>query len=200
MNLTPKQQQFLDKFTIDAEMQKAPLNTKVEQVIKVSSISCAAIALMPIPGPDFPVLTAIECGMIIKIGHLYGFKITKERALEILCELGGVLGMAWLGKTGILLGYKTFIPYWGGFFTVPMVFGVCYGMGKVADLYFKNKIANEPFNREKAKQIFQETKEKAKLFIKNHPLDKNTAKELFELGSEDKYIPVCLNCHKQNYK
>ena len=185
MKLTDKQKQFLDKITIDADMNRAPLNSKVERVICVHSVGCAAIALMPIPFADFPVLTAIECAMVMKIAHLYGFKISKERALEILGELGGVLGIAWLGKTGILLGYKTFIPYWGGFCTVPMVFGVCYGMGKVADLYFKNKTANEPFNREKAKQLFQETKEKAKLFIKNHPLDKNTAKELFELAKKE---------------
>ena len=60
MKLTDKQKQFLDKLTVDANMQNAPLNTKVEQVIKVTSISCAAIALMPIPCTDFPVLTALD--------------------------------------------------------------------------------------------------------------------------------------------
>ena len=54
MKLTDKQKQFLDKITIDADMNRAPLNSKVERVICVHSVGCAAIALMPIPFADFP--------------------------------------------------------------------------------------------------------------------------------------------------
>ena len=185
MKLTDKQKQFLDKLTVDADMQNAPLDAKVEQIIKVTSISCAAIALMPIPFADFPVLTAIECAMVMKLGQLYGFEITKERAFNILKELGGVVGLAWIGKNLILLGYKTVVPFLGGFFTVPMVFGVCYGMGKVASLHFEHKKAGKKFDLQHAKELFNHAQTKAKSVIEKHPLDKETAKELFQKAKQE---------------
>lgn len=131
---------------------------KIQQIILVSSGLSAGVAVQPLPFADFPILTTIEAIMVLKVGEVYGFKISLDRANEILKEMAGVLGLAWLAKNTILTGYKTVIPFAGGFFTIPLVFGSCYGIGKVADYYFKSKVENTEFDKEFAKKLFKISK------------------------------------------
>lgn len=131
---------------------------KIEQIIIVSSGLSAGVAVQPLPFADFPILTTIESYMVVKIGEVYGFNFTLERSADILKELAGVIGIGWLAKNLILTGYKTIIPFAGGFFTIPLVFGSCYAIGKVADYYFKCKSDNVPFDENFAKKLFEKAK------------------------------------------
>lgn len=134
------------------------LNEKINKVILVSSGIAAGAAVQPLPFADFPILTTIESVMVLKIGELYGYKINFDRGKEILLELGGVIGMGWLAKNLIITGYKTFIPFAGGFFTIPLVFGSCYAIGKVTDYYFKCKQEGIDFDKKIAGIIFKTAK------------------------------------------
>ena len=146
----------------------ADLKANIDRVILVCSGVCAGIAIQPIPFADAFVLTPVEMIMVMKIGHLYGFSISKERATSIVKELAGVVGMGWISKNLILAGYKTFIPYAGGFFTVPLVFGACYGIGKVADLYFRCKREGRTFDKKEAVTLLKHAKENAKLLYQKY--------------------------------
>ena len=158
------------KRQLEAKLQNMPqdvspadVQANVDRVILVCSGLCAGAAIQPIPFGDAFILTPIEMIMVMKIGHLYGFKISKERAASIVQELAGVVGMGWLAKNAILAGYKTFIPYAGGFFTVPLVFAACYGIGKVADFYFRCKREKRPFDTKQAKLLWKSAKQQARL-------------------------------------
>ena len=80
----------------------ADLKANIDRVILVCSGVCAGIAIQPIPFADAFVLTPVEMIMVMKIGHLYGFSISKERATSIVKELAGVVGMGWISKNLIL--------------------------------------------------------------------------------------------------
>lgn len=140
---------------------------KVQQIILISSGLSAGAAVQPLPFADFPILTTIEAAMVMKIGDVYGFKFSLDRSGDILKELAGVIGLGWLAKNAIITGYKTIIPFAGGFFTIPLVFGACYGIGKVADYYFKCKVNNVPFDESFAKKLFKKSKEEGTKIGKN---------------------------------
>jgi uncharacterized protein (DUF697 family) len=144
---------------IDASVKSnIDLKEKINKVILVSSGISAGAAVQPLPFADFPILTTIEAIMVLKIGELYGFKLSFDRGKEILLEIGGVIGMGWLAKNLIITGYKTFIPFAGGFFTIPLVFGSCYAIGKVTDYYFKCKQEGSSFDKKIADSIFKAAK------------------------------------------
>ena len=162
------------------------LKANVDRVILVCSGVCAGIAIQPIPFADAFVLTPVEMIMVMKIGHLYGFSINKERAASIVKELVGVVGMGWLAKNAILVGYKTFIPYAGGVFTVPLVFGTCYGIGKVADLYFRCKREGRTFDKEKAVTLLKYAKDNAKLLYQRYKSGEKGSDDIENPSTEKK--------------
>jgi len=162
------------------------LKANVDRVILVCSGVCAGIAMQPIPFADAFVLTPVEMIMVMKIGHLYGFSISKERAASIVKELAGVVGMGWVAKNLILAGYKTFIPYAGGFFTVPLVFGACYGIGKVADLYFRCKQEGRTFDKKEAIALLKYAKDNAKLLYQRYKSGEKRAEDVKNLSVDKK--------------
>lgn len=161
---------------INDEIKKEYLEDKrVERVIKFCSALCAGIALQPIPIADFPILTTIEVAMVMKIGNIRGFQISRDRALDILKEILGVVGLGYLAKSGIIFAYKTFIPFLGGFFTIPLVYGACYAIGKVADFYFVQKRSGNPINKKELQVIYKRELEEGKRIgseLKNENKDK----------------------------
>ncbi len=128
---------------------------KVNQTILVASGVSAGVAIQPLPFADFPVLVFIESIMVLKIGEFYGYSISMDRARDILKEIAGVVGMGWIAKNAILAGYKSFIPFAGGFFTIPLVYGSCYAIGQVASYYFQSKVDKKPFDEAFAKKLFK---------------------------------------------
>lgn len=147
--------QLMDEISIDTKKSK---EENISEILLVASGIAAAVAVQPIPFADFPILTAIEVVMVKRIGEVYGFAFSFDRTKEILIELGSVVGLAILAKNLILTGYKTVIPFAGGFFTIPLVFGSCYAIGRVADYYFKCRFDNVKFDKSMARKIFKKAK------------------------------------------
>lgn len=109
---------------------------KVTKVIMVCPGFCAVIALQPIPFADIFVLIPVQAMMVMKIASLKGFEISLERAKEIFLELAGTVGMGLASQQTVLILYKVGLPFFGGVFIVPMVFGLTYAMGKAVAYYF----------------------------------------------------------------
>lgn len=158
-------QELLKEMAIDEKLDK---KKNVDKIIVVASGLSAGIAVQPLPMADFPVLTTIEIVMVKRIGEIYGYDFTLDRAKEILIEIGGVVGMAVLAKNAIITGYKTVIPFAGGFFTIPLVFGSCFAIGRVADYYFTCKSENKLFDKKMAKSLFQKSKKEGEYYGENH--------------------------------
>lgn len=127
--------------------------TKINRLINLTGISCGIIALQPIPIADIFIITPIQCVMVLYIGKIKGEKINLVQAQKILVEIMAVIGMGVAGQQAIIAGYKTFIPYAGGMFTVPLVWAVTYAIGNVVVKYYDLK--KEGHWDEKAKQLLQ---------------------------------------------
>ena len=63
------------------------------QRVAASAALAGAIGWEPLPIADVIPLTAIQAMMVLEIGKLYGYKITPERAKELLATFAGGLAM-----------------------------------------------------------------------------------------------------------
>jgi len=135
---------------------------KVTRICTVFSTTCAAIAVQPIPFADIFVLTPIQAYMGKKIADIRGFNISEAGAKEIFKELAGLVGLGFLSQQLAIGAYKTVLPFISGVTTIPLVFGLTYGMGKVMDYYFEKKIKGEKVDPEMIKNIFKKAKAEGK--------------------------------------
>lgn len=135
---------------------------KVTRICTVFSTTCAAIAVQPIPFADIFVLTPIQAYMGKKIADIRGFNISESGAKEIFKELAGLVGLGFLSQQLAIGAYKTVLPFISGVTTIPLVFGLTYGMGKVMDYYFEKKIKGEKVDPELIKSIFKKAKAEGK--------------------------------------
>ena len=135
---------------------------KVEKVIKIGSAICAGVAVQPIPFADIFILTPLQAYMGTRIGAIRGFKVTETEAMDLLKQLAGVVGLGMAAQQIVLGLYKIGLPFFAGFTTIPLVFGLTYGIGKVMDAYFIHKRKGQMLDREKMKKIFEEARQESK--------------------------------------
>jgi len=58
-----------------------------------AAISAFAVGTTPLPVTDFVPLSAIQIGLTLQLGRVYGHRISWERAREVLLTLGGGFGL-----------------------------------------------------------------------------------------------------------
>lgn len=135
---------------------------KITRICTVFGTTCAAVAVQPIPFADIFVLTPIQAYMGKKIADIRGYNISEAGAKEIFKELAGLVGLGFLSQQLAIGAYKTVLPFISGVTTIPLVFGLTYGMGKVMDYYFEKKIKGEKLDPEMVKSIFKKAKAEGK--------------------------------------
>jgi uncharacterized protein (DUF697 family) len=149
---------------------------KVTRICTVFGTTCAAIAVQPIPFADIFVLTPIQAFMGKKIADIRGYNITEAGAKEIFKELAGLVGLGLLSQQLVIGAYKTVLPFVGGFTTIPLVFGLTFGMGKVMDFYFEKKIKGQKVDPEMVKAVFHKAKAEGKRKAKENKEEINKRK------------------------
>lgn len=152
---------------------------KIVRICTVFATTCSAIAVQPIPFADIFVLTPIQALMGKKIADIRGYNISEAGAKEIFVELAGLIGLGLLAQQLAIGVYKTVLPFIAGFTTIPLVFGLTYGMGKVMDYYFVKKIRVEKIDPKMIKLIFKKAKEDAKQKAKENKEEINKQKNEF---------------------
>lgn len=135
---------------------------KVTRICTIFATTCAAVAVQPIPFADIFVLTPIQAYMGKKIADIRGFNISEAGAKEVFKELAGLVGLGFLSQQLVIGAYKTVLPFISGVTTIPLVFGLTYGMGKVMDYYFEKKIKGQKVDPEMIKRIFKQAKEEGR--------------------------------------
>jgi len=129
-------------------------------VINMSSYAAALVAITPLPLTDVVLTLPIQTGMVITVGHIYGRRVSKASARELIFELGATAGVGLLARQGI----KALIPVLGALLTVAPAFAANWAMGRVAMEYFKNP----ELNREALKEVFRRAREEGgSLFSKD---------------------------------
>lgn len=135
---------------------------KVTRICTVFGTTCSAVAVQPIPFADIFVLTPIQAYMGKKIADIRGFNISEAGAKEVFKEIAGLVGLGLLSQQLAIGAYKTVLPFISGVTTIPLVFGLTYGMGKVMDYYFEKKIKGEKVDPEMIKSIFKKARAEGK--------------------------------------
>lgn len=145
---------------------------KVTRICTVFGTTCAAVAVQPIPFADIFVLTPIQAYMGKKIADIRGFDISEAGAKEIFKEIAGLVGLGFLSQQLAIGAYKTVLPFISGVTTIPLVFGLTYGMGKVMDYYFEKKIKGEKVDPIMAKNIWKKARTESKQHIDKKEINK----------------------------
>ncbi|MFT3838432.1 MAG: SCP2 sterol-binding domain-containing protein [Myxococcaceae bacterium] len=145
-----------------SEASKSEREATARDVINLCSSAATLVALSPIPIPlsDVALTIPIQSAMVITIGHIYGRKVTKADAKDLLVELGMTAGLGMLARSGI----KALLPVVGALLTLPMAFAANWAIGRVAMEYFK---AGGGLSADELKTIFEKAKkEGASIFSK----------------------------------
>ena len=180
-NIIAKEREKLKQEVLEIENRKDISDDEnVTRIIKVFSTTCAAIAVQPIPFADIFVLTPIQAYMGTRIAAIRGLPVNESKAAEIIKELASVVGLGLLAQQLVIGGYKTFIPFFGAFTTIPIVFGLTYAIGKVMDYYFIQKKKNVSIDPEIIKNIWEETLRQKKAEGKENRKDIWRSKDDFE--------------------
>lgn len=120
-------------------------------VINMCSYAAALVAISPLPLSDVVLTLPIQTGMVMTVGHIYGRRVSKASAQDLIFELATTAGLGLLARQGI----KALIPVLGAILTVAPAFAANWAMGRVATEYFKNP----KLNRESLKEVFRRARE-----------------------------------------
>jgi len=135
------------------------LAIEINNTIKKYSAICAALAIQPIPFADIFILTPTQILMGKKIADIRGYEI-KENSIElILKEISGIIGMGIIAQQLVIGAYKTFLPFFGAVTTIPVVYGLTFGIGKSMDYYITAKMNGQQINKSELEKIFKSSRE-----------------------------------------
>jgi uncharacterized protein (DUF697 family) len=159
-----KETQFFFENEISQIIERTDLDKdeKVDKIINIYSWICATIAIQPIPFADLFILSPIQIIMGEKIGKIRGYSLLNNSPSNILKEITGALGLGILAQQIAIGAYKTIIPFYGAVTTIPMVYGLTYGIGQVMDYYILTKMSNSIPNKEEMKKIYKQSEKEGK--------------------------------------
>ncbi len=143
-------------------------------IISAASVS-AAIALTPLPIIDFLPLAVTQSVMVLGIARIYNYKITLERARELVVSFGlGFLGRTIFYELSKLGG----IPGW--ILSAAIAVSMTVVMGYAAVIWFENgkRLSNESIQRI-SKQLTNVFADNLKAMLKRKP-GKRGLKEAIE--------------------
>jgi uncharacterized protein (DUF697 family) len=136
----------------DDRNERAP----VRRVILAYSGAAAAASANPIPFSSFALLTPIHVAMVLHVGKRMGQELTLENAGEILKKITGAVGLSIATRVAAGALLKIGLPGIGGMLRTPVIFGLTYGLGRVAEEYFERKAEGLDFDVAKARAIFEQ--------------------------------------------
>ena len=149
---------------------------KSSRIIHLFSATCAGVAVQPIPFADIFILTPIQAYMATRIASIQGVSVTKATAWENVTDLGKVVGLGLLAQQLVIGAYKTIIPFYGAITTIPLVYGMTYGIGRILDeMYLRRSKNKDKMSPEEIKDLWKKMKKEGmrkgkekKDEIKNH--------------------------------
>lgn len=141
---------------------------KVAKIINKFSIVCAAVAIQPLPFADIMILTPIQVGMAERLASIRGIKVPESGAKDILIEVGKVVGLGLLAQQAAIGLYKTILPGLGGLMSIPLVYGLTYGIGRALDYNYVQMRKGRKASKEELKRIFEEAKAEGRKVSKQH--------------------------------
>ena len=139
-----------------------PDDQKRSRIIHIFSVTCAAVAVQPIPFADFFVLTPIQAYMGVRLSAIRGMPISEAEAKDLLKEIAGVVGLGMLAQQAALGLYKVGLPFLAGFTTIPLVYGLTYAIGRTMDFYLERKSKGQTVSNADLKKMWGQFREEGK--------------------------------------
>lgn len=132
---------------------------KASKIIHIFSAICAAAAVQPIPFADIWILTPLQVMMAERLAAIRGLKVGEAEAKRILAEIGKVVGLGMIAQQVALGLYKTGLPFLGGFTTIPLVYGLTYGIGRALDHNYQSLRKGKSASPDDLARIFRQSRE-----------------------------------------
>ena len=136
---------------------------KRSRIIHVFSVTCAAVAVQPIPFADIFVLTPIQAYMGARLSAIRGMPLSEAEAKDLLKEIAGVVGLGMAAQQAALGLYKVGLPFLAGFTTIPLVYGLTYAIGRVMDAYLEKKARRETMSKADIRSAWMSAKAEARI-------------------------------------
>lgn len=109
-------------FSANFEFMRAAASMRAITSCAITNMATGALFI--IPGADFPVMTAAQIGMALKLASIYGYGMKPERGYEIAAVVGAGLGLRGLSR--VITRHTPHV----GFLVKALVAGFgTYGMG-----------------------------------------------------------------------
>lgn len=106
-----------------------------QTLTKSMTAICSAVGAQPIPLADFPILTALQAGMVSGIMYISGREMSKKLAVEFIGAVGANVGAALVLREGSRAALK-FLPFWGNAVSGAVAGAGTYALGRAATAYF----------------------------------------------------------------
>ncbi len=135
---------------------------KRTRIIHIFSVTCAAVAVQPIPFADIFVLTPIQAYMGVRLSAIRGMPLSEAEATDLLKEIAGVVGLGMAAQQVALGLYKTGLPFLAGFTTIPLVYGLTYAIGRIMDFYLEKKSKGQVVSDADLKVMWKRFREEGK--------------------------------------
>lgn len=153
--------QILDNFHFRVNSEVS-LEQNAEDVTRSAALLAAAVSTEPIPFADILLISPIQMKMVVHIGKIYGFELSPARAKDIVAELGATFAFGFLGRQVVRGLAKMVAPGIGGLITAPAVYGWTFGLGRLAEGYFKMQLEGKNLGQLDAQKIAKHALEEAK--------------------------------------
>ena len=128
---------------------------KRSEIINTFSISCAALAVQPIPFADIFILIPVQAYMGERLSSIRGMPLSEAEAKDLLKEIPGVIGLGMLAQQAALGLYKIGLPFLAGFTTIPLVYGLTYTIGRVMDHYLEKKAKGQTMGSAEIRNVWK---------------------------------------------
>ena len=135
---------------------------KRSRIIHIFSVTCAAVAVQPIPFADIFVLTPIQAYMGVRLSAIRGMPLSESEATDLLKEIAGIVGLGMAAQQIALGLYKVGLPGLAGFTTIPLVYGLTYAIGHIMDYYLEKKSKNQSISNAELKKMWEEYRAEGK--------------------------------------
>jgi uncharacterized protein (DUF697 family) len=140
---------------------------KRSRIIHIFSVTCAAVAVQPIPFADIFVLTPIQAYMGVRLSAIRGMPLSEAESTNLLKEIAGVVGLGMVAQQVALGLYKVGLPFLAGFTTIPLVYGLTYAIGRVMDFYLEKKVKGQTVSNADLKDMWVKYRAEAKAKAKD---------------------------------
>lgn len=172
---------YLDRHLLDIESREdISIKEKSDKIIHLFCATCGAVATQPLPGFDIFFLTPIQFYMATRLSAIHDVSLNKATMWKILTDKGKVVGLGFLAMHLTVAGYKTIIPYFGSYSTVPMVYGMTYAIGRILnEMYIRRSKNKDQMTNKEIKEMFKKLKKEGLSLGKKKKDEINSTRKKF---------------------